>query len=111
MARKRDNAPIKHTCPDIDHAQSIIDGWASDAAELADKMSLFSKDLEKLRTENEDLRTWGNEEYDRAEELEGQLKDANSNVNVLEATIHEMNTTISQLEDEIFELKQLTPTS
>lgn len=57
MPRNNGREPVRHTCPDID---KLIDG------------------LEKLRSANDALRTWGNEEVNRVDELESELEAAKS---------------------------------
>ncbi|MFA5154251.1 MAG: hypothetical protein WC554_17000 [Clostridia bacterium] len=76
MGRYGDNAPVGHTCPDINEAQSI----ASNIKETIDaSLGVFEdtktycddlvKQLELLRSENSKLRDWGNEYYEMYEKL------------------------------------------
>lgn len=66
MARKLDHAPVGHTCPDID---KIVDM------------------LNELRNANDELRTWGNEQWDRADEAEGIQSDLEKENDALKNTI------------------------
>ena len=84
------NSGIKHTCPDIDKVIKAI-GAALKAASSGMKevekgtdaydsfwqvdYELYGTEriLEDLRTANDELRKWGEEQYARAEELEEKL--------------------------------------
>lgn len=85
MARYNDNAPIGHTCPIIDNvigkmelakneAEYICKHPKEDSSEEADSI-LYElieaiREIEDVRSANSELRDWGNDEYDRAEENE-----------------------------------------
>ncbi|WP_159086381.1 hypothetical protein [Burkholderia mayonis] len=93
MSRHRDNAPIGHTCPEIDNVIGMLDAVADRIDALNEKIdckalgdifndfweqakylrSLFNgrnSELEKLRSANDLLRAWGNEEHNRANDAE-----------------------------------------
>ncbi len=97
----RDNAPVRNTCPQIDEAQ----GMANKAISAMDAATDWLKDLvkacEDLRRENEQLREWGNAEYNRAEEAEGELSDCKGEVEKLEADNDYLNKRIGELENEL----------
>lgn len=80
---KKDNSPVSPTCPEIDSATESISSIRDTLSEQIEELNYLSKGLEKLRTENSDLRTWGNEQYNRAEELEERLKNANIEIDEL----------------------------
>ena len=102
-----DNAPIGNTCPDIDEAINVLAGVADRieqiAARLPDECSgevddletqasnlrrLFEgrrSNLEELRSANESLRKWGNEQHERAEDALSEVKDLQRQVSELEA--------------------------
>lgn len=69
--RQHSREPIRHTCPDIDSVIRTVDSVVSD-------LSGLEKELEKLRSSNDELRTWGIEEaleVDRLESENEELKD------------------------------------
>jgi len=83
------NAPVGHTCPDINKLQKRLDnivselkGYAlmfpeykSDINSLASDVYDVSGDLEGLRSDNESLRTWGYVESKRADNAENRVEE------------------------------------
>lgn len=57
MSHKRE--PIRHTCPDIDSAIAI---------------------MEKLRSSNEELRAWGENEADEVDSLKDEVSDLSNQI-------------------------------
>lgn len=82
MSRNRE--PVGHTCPDIDKIISI---------------------LENIRSANDELRTWGNKEAQRVDELEGQVSDLDEENDTLQARINELESEIDNLKNKIDELE------
>lgn len=71
MARRGDNAPVPHTCPKIDDVIGIVtEIYRVDEPITKGELQNIEKQMEDIRTANSKLREWGNEEYERAEELE-----------------------------------------
>ena len=117
MSRYSDNAPVGHTCPDINEAQSIADnvigkidssiGEFNDAKKYLN--SLISQ-LELLRKENSQLRDWGNEYYEKYEDLEKEYKyfeeDKIKEINSLQSQISGLERENIDLYDEIESLKE-----
>lgn len=91
MAQYYDNAPIGDTCPTIDNIIGKMDN-AKDAAEyivehpeedsteeardIIAELVIAISDMEKIRSDNQELRKWRNDEYNRAEDAEGERDDA-----------------------------------
>lgn len=121
MARYRDNAPIKNTCPDINQMQSnlesmarILEGFHTEdkwqEKEIIDSiydLYQMSKSLENLRNQNQELRDWGNSECARVEELEKDLDYANQQLSELESDLKYANERISDLENQLEESTDL----
>jgi len=106
--RRGDNAPIGNTCPDIDAIIATLSGVADRLDALASQLdcsalSDFVEDLqtqssnlqqifdgnrsplEELRSANETLRKWGNEENERADEAEAKCKSLEREISELES--------------------------
>lgn len=104
----RDNAPIGNTCPKIDDVIEVLDGVADRLRELSDKLNcpaleeecndifeqagnlkaLFDgrrSPIEELRSANEQLRDWGNDQFERANEAEAECKDLRRQIDQLES--------------------------
>lgn len=106
MGRYEDNAPVGHTCPDINEAQNIssnvidtIDASLSVFQETKDYLNGLIQQLELLRSENSTLRDWGNECHDLCESLE-------DDVSELTRENEDLKNENAQLKDEIEDLKQ-----
>jgi len=94
-----DNAPIKNTCPKIDDMIASLTNafsYVKDAIEMVQKQEEPNNNaidcledaqyhltdfigkyscLEDIRSDNAELRNWGNEQYDRVQELEQEVYD------------------------------------
>jgi len=97
MPRYTDNAPIKNTCPIINDVVRIFESFKSDI-KITDDDDLpdFIADcdnglsiLEDIRTANQTLRDWGNEECTRANELEKDLDRLQSKYDELQMNFEE----------------------
>jgi len=99
----RDNAPIKNTCPIIDDVVSYIDGFrrefSNDETEVDFKNALSV--LEDVRRANSTLRDWGNEEYNRAEELEKERDELERENKTLKADVEYYEGKVKELEKEL----------
>lgn len=74
-----DNAPVGNTCGDIDKvSQGIIDAYEALRHEDIDSAESvlvgLNNTLEQIRSDNAELRKWGNEQYQRAEDTEDAIK-------------------------------------
>ena len=120
MARYNDNAPIGHTCPIIDNvigkmesakneAEYIFKHPEEDSSEEANtilgEMVDAIKEIEDVRSANSELRDWGNEEYSRAEEAEGERDEAIKDKEYLQEEIDELKAKIEKLENQLNEVK------
>lgn len=66
MARKRDESGVPYTCPFIDEVIDALKFCQCEYVRQGDAISA----LEKVRGYNDDLRTWGNEQYTHAADLQ-----------------------------------------
>jgi len=92
MARNRDNAPVGNTCPKIDEVISLISQMDyeftdEDNEDKKQKESAANVLLEQIRSDNSQLREWGNAEYLRAEENERERDDLLKQVETLKSDI------------------------
>lgn len=76
MSHRRE--PVGYTCPDIDN---------------------LIKRLEELRSDNDQLRTWGAEEATRVDELEQELEAARELVSDLQSELEAANARITEMEN------------
>lgn len=100
--KRRDNAPVRHTCPMIDEMISAIESvdW--------DETYWTKKDLieimERIRTANDTLRSWGNNLYEDLSNLEKTSQSEYVNLeninNDLLSEIEKLKLEISNLENE-----------
>lgn len=72
MARKRDNSPCPNTCPLIDEAIEVLRN--SECGYNTDVVNSAIDALEKVRSYNAELRTWGNEQHERADDAEAEVQ-------------------------------------
>jgi predicted nuclease with TOPRIM domain len=103
----RDNSPVKHTCPDIDDAQSIAKSAIDSMSDATGYFKDLIKKLELLREENAELRAWGNEESNRADEAERDLDDVRREIKSLESDVKYLNDEIKSLETQLQETEQV----
>lgn len=103
-----DRAPVGNTCPDIDSIIEVLAGVADRLRMISDKLdsstledecndifeqsgnlkTLFdgrNSALERLRSDNDSLRQWGNKETDRADEAEAEIRSLQNQINELES--------------------------
>lgn len=100
-----DRAPVGNTCPDIDSIIAVLEGVADRLDEVAGKTEdtvaadevetqamnlreLFSghrSALEELRSDNDQLRRWGNSETERADNAEADAKALQRQIDELES--------------------------
>lgn len=100
-----DRAPVGNTCPDIDSIIAVLEGVADRLDEVAGKTEdttaadevgtqainlreLFSgrrSALEELRSDNDQLRRWGNAETERADSAESDAKSLQRQIDELES--------------------------
>ncbi len=91
--------PVKHTCPDIDnlikgqndimklirnyHKIDDIDVLKDILNDIESILYDFEKQLEKLRSSNNELRTWGILEAEKVDELEDYISELENQSNHL----------------------------
>jgi hypothetical protein len=91
--------PVKHTCPDIDklikgqndimkltrnyHKIDDIDVFKDILNDIESILYDFEKQLEKLRSSNNELRTWGISEAEKVDELEDYISELENQSNHL----------------------------
>jgi len=112
----RDNAPIGHTCGSIDdiidnlnnaidEAKYIINNPEEDSTEEANIIISTINDvinsMESIRSDNTELRQWGNDEYDRAEDAERELEYLKDSMESLQDENSELRSTVEELEGEL----------
>jgi len=114
MARYNDNAPIGNTCPTIDNiigkmeyakgeAEYILKHQEEDSkheansilGELIDAIS----DMESIRSDNQELRQWGNDEYNRAEDANSYRGEAVKRCEDLETEVDSLKAQIEELQE------------
>jgi chromosome segregation ATPase len=120
MGRYTDNAPIRHTCPIIDNvigkmesakyeAECISEHSEEDSSEYANTIrgELIDaiNEIEDVRSANSELRAWGNEECNRAEEAEGERDEAIRDKEYLQEEIDELKAKIEELETQLSEVE------
>lgn len=71
MARYKDHSPVSHTCPWIDEAIEVLEN--SECSYNTDVVNSAIKALEKVRSANDELRSWGNELYEEVIELKAEI--------------------------------------
>lgn len=106
MAQYSDNAPIGNTCSIIDDIVSRLESAKGEARYIVkhadednteeahtilDELISVISDMENIRSDNQELRHWGNDEYARAESLETEIDD-------LKMQIEELQNKFSEIE-------------
>jgi predicted RNase H-like nuclease (RuvC/YqgF family) len=110
MGRNRDNAPVPHTCPKIDKVISFLENidWDTDNEDERD-LSIECKEMvdvmEEIRTANDALRTWGNEECNYKNEYEEEKRELEREVKNLKSDLSDMIDEIKDLKHEIDSLE------
>jgi len=97
MARRRDESGVPNTCPFIDEAIEVL---SKCECEDLDPHSAIQA-LEKVRSYNDDLRTWGNDQRESAEEWEESWRNADKEIDDLRAEIKNLRDEIASLEREL----------
>jgi len=122
MGRNGDSAPVGYTCKTIDSvighleeakseaeyylAESENEDFRSSCAEIKVNLESAILAMEKIRSDNSELRDWGNSEFNRAEELEKERDDLLSEVEELKEQMKGMHDDIIDLEDEVSDLEE-----
>lgn len=101
MARHNDNAPVGHTCPMINEVISAIESvdwndtyWTKES---------IIEIMEKIRSANDQLRTWGNELYKEKEAIES---DFEYEIKELKGIIDDLEYDLRQKDEEIILLEK-----
>lgn len=116
--RRGDNAPVSQTCPLIDEVISTIhsacDRISNEASELPetarevvmsylDELSELAQGrnsvLERIRSANDELRRWGNDEYEQA-------RNAESERDALQRQVETLTDDVADLKRELDEVTQ-----
>lgn len=71
--------PVKHTCPDIDNAISKLDTIISMCGDIIYEAKGTKDELEFIRTQNSNLRDWGEGLSNEISDLEYQLETLQNN--------------------------------
>lgn len=104
MARYNDNAPVGHTCPLIDSVISFVENNTDNGVSEIEKKEIIEV-LEKIRSANDQLRTWGNELYKEKEEIESdfeyEIKELKGRIDDLEYDLREKDKEIISLEKDL----------
>lgn len=103
MNRRTDNAPIGHTCPMINEVISAIESLVMPEDCWWTKEGVLEI-MEKIRSANDQLRTWGNDLHDELSILEN-TKD--KEITKLESDNSELLSRITTLENDIERLEEI----
>ena len=101
MARYRDESDVPNTCPFIDMAISELKSCGCDNVDVAAAVAA----LEKVRGYNEDLRTWGNDQYRESQDALKQIDSLQDLLDAANETIEDQKKDIKTLEDEVTSLE------
>ena len=103
MGRYSNNEPVGHTCPLIDSVIDFIENNTDEVSELEVKEVVSI--LEKIRSANDALRTWGNElckeKDDMESDYEDEIKYLKRKIDNLEHDLNQKNEEISTLEQSL----------
>lgn len=92
----KDNSPVGYTCPMIDEIIDFIKNCSTEN-EIEKKEAINV--MEKIRTANDKLRTWGNEMFDEKEDYEKEKNQLENEVEELKEEIKSLEKEINNLED------------
>jgi predicted RNase H-like nuclease (RuvC/YqgF family) len=101
MARRTDDSGVPNTCPLID---DVIHSLASCECGHLEQGNAISA-LEQVRGYNDDLRTWGNEQYQELQEAEKRIERLKSDNDDLRSEIDDLKDEIKGLNKEIRQLE------
>lgn len=82
------NAPVPYTCPAIDGVKNRLDDIIKEVENCKDE-------IEELRDANDRLRRWGDEECERANDLEKENDRLSEELRVANDTIEELRHELS----------------
>ena len=114
----RDNAPVRNTCPTIDYIIQLMESAINEANyimkysegdvyisanEVVSCLGDAVNDMENIRSDNAELREWGNDLYYEKEYLERDLDDANRKIEMLEDKVRELECEVDELKNELSE--------
>ena len=112
MARWNDNAPVGNTCPKIDNVIAIIDNLSEYDINIDDEFSNMEKDvkeaisiMENIRSDNSELREWGNELFREKVDLENNVYQLEKRISELERENSNYSDEVKDLEEQISELE------
>lgn len=92
------SAPIPYTCPMIDEVIEGIEAIDSVRDKLNDiDLSALIREMENIRKANEALRTWGEEQEERAEDAEEHISELNAQIEALKRELEEKEGIINYL--------------
>ena len=74
--------PVKHTCPDIDNAISRLDTIISMYNDIVYEAKCAKDELEYIRTQNSELRDWGEGLANEISDLEYQIETLENNIEI-----------------------------
>lgn len=109
MARNKDNAPVENTCPKIDQVIGFLEKvyWDLPDDEKCFECEQIVKVMEKIRKDNSDLRTWGNEEYNSKYEYEEEIKNLKADLSVMIDEIKDLKAEIETLEEKLSDVESV----
>lgn len=95
---RTDNAPVSQTCPKIDDVLATVKEIYMTSSEISKgELQSIEKTMEQIRSANLELRNWGNDQYDRAEELEKEMEYYKDLAESRESEIKELEKEIKEL--------------
>lgn len=101
MARHRDNSPVPQTCPMIDWViNEVASIYNSNQLISGGENTAIESKMEKIRAANSELREWGNEQCNKAIELDDELDEANREISRLQQQIADYKQEILELSKE-----------
>lgn len=112
MARWNDNAPVGNTCPKIDDVISTIQNLTecdindeNDFFNMSKEIQLAVNVMENIRSDNSELREWGNELFREKSDLENTVYDLEQRINESENKNLKYSYEIKELEVKIIDLE------